>query len=76
MVEVKSGAMVDLIVDMRDSLNHDSFDLEFSTEEHVGGRTRRMDSVSTFSGPAMPPLDAWGQLAQVLLLSNELLFVE
>lgn len=75
-VEVKSGAMVDLIVDMRDSLNHDSFDLEFSTEEHVGGRTRRMDSVSTFSGPAMPPLDAWGQLAQVLLLSNELLFVE
>ena len=75
-VQVKSGGMVDVIVDMRDSLNHDSFQLEFTTEEQVAGRTQRINSVGTFSGPTMTPLDAWGRLAQVLLLSNELLFVE
>jgi hypothetical protein len=28
------------------------------------------------NGPAAPPLDRWGQLAQVLLMSNEFMFVD
>lgn len=75
-IDVAAGGTVDLIVDMRESLNHDSFNLEFTVNEFVAGRMRSLNSVSTFRGPTMAPLDAWGRLAQVLLLSNELLFVE
>jgi hypothetical protein len=75
-IEVAAGGTVDLIIDMRESLNHDSFNLEFTANEFAAGRTRPLNSVSSFGGPTMAPLDAWGRLAQVLLLSNELLFVE
>ena len=34
------------------------------------------DSVSGFHGPLVPPLSRWEQLAQVLLMSNEFMFVD
>jgi hypothetical protein len=34
------------------------------------------DGIDGTNAPAVAPLDRWGQLAQVLLMSNEFMFVD
>jgi hypothetical protein len=75
-VEVKQGETLDFIVDCRSNPGHDIFHwvpviryLEGGTGEYHLGRD--------FSGPEESvQLSPWGQYAQVLLLSNECLFLD
>jgi hypothetical protein len=77
-VELKKGDTLDFIVDYRANLNSDMFKwapVIKATESEPSEWSARKE----FSGPpAVPPrpLNAWEQYAQVLLLSNEFLFVD
>jgi hypothetical protein len=75
-VSVPAGGSIDLIVDMRDSNSFDSFQLVFQAVEEFQNTEHTINSVTTFAGPPPPPLDPWAKLAQVLLLSNEFLFID
>jgi hypothetical protein len=41
-----------------------------------GDATRLWDAEKDFTGPARGELDRWQQLAQVLLLANEFIFLD
>jgi hypothetical protein len=71
-IEVRSGQVVDLLVESTGDENSDSFRWApvISAE---GEAVPLAEAKEGFSGPA---LDPWAQLAQVLLLSNEFLFVD
>jgi hypothetical protein len=45
-------------------------------EKEKGLQSEVWEAQRDFSGPPPQPLDAWGQYAQVLLLTNEFLFVD
>jgi hypothetical protein len=77
-VRVASGDAIDLIVDCRAENSYDSFGwdvtISFTADDAEGPTPLR--SLSAFEGPAPQPLDRWGRLAQVLLMSNEFQFTE
>ncbi|HEY6225775.1 MAG TPA: DUF1553 domain-containing protein, partial [Verrucomicrobiae bacterium] len=81
-VAVKKGDTIDFIVDKFGDLNSDSFSwaptIEMFSAESRGPVTRDWSAKDDFSGPkeAVKPLDAWEKLAQVILMSNELVFVD
>jgi hypothetical protein len=52
--------------------------LTASHADTYGALARTWDAKEEFAGPKEPaqPLDAWERFAQVLLLSNELMFVD
>jgi len=76
-VEVKAGDTLDFVVDCKTNSNSDSFAwaplLRMS-----GAGSGEWNSASAFGGPAgkSKGLDAWEKYAQVLLMSNELAFVD
>ncbi|MGC1276181.1 MAG: PSD1 and planctomycete cytochrome C domain-containing protein [Planctomycetaceae bacterium] len=78
-VEVRAGDTLDFITDIHANLNSDQF--LWSAEIRLNGPAES-GSVTTwhterdFAGPSTPPLGPWAQLAQVLLMSNEFLFVD
>src|SRR6185503_10499550 len=77
-LELKQGDTLDFIVDFRDGLNSDMFKwapVIKATESEPSEWSAKKD----FAGPPPPPpepLSPWEQYAQVLLLSNEFLFVD
>ena len=81
-IEVKEGEIIDFATDCRTNNNSDSF--SWSPQiKYVNGGEAMADSAlhwnaQTDFGKAPPPkpLDAWDKFAQVLLLSNELVFVD
>ncbi|HEX8913521.1 MAG TPA: PSD1 and planctomycete cytochrome C domain-containing protein [Humisphaera sp.] len=76
-LDVKAGEAIDFVVDVRETLNSDMFTWAPTITE-VGG-TAKWDAKKEFGGvPTAPPspLTAWEAYAQVLLLSNEFLFVD
>jgi hypothetical protein len=81
-IAVKKGDTIDFIVDKFGDLNSDSFTwaptIEMFSAESRGPITREWNAKEDFSGPReIPkPLDAWEKLAQVILMSNELVFVD
>jgi hypothetical protein len=81
-IAVKKGDTIDFIVDKFGDLNSDSFTwaptIEMFSAESRGPVTRDWNAKEDFSGPKEPvkPLDAWEKLAQVILMSNELVFVD
>ena len=83
-VEVKRGDTLDFVTDCRGSENTDGFQwspvIKFVSETpKVGGEPRVWNAKTDFSGPAKPQpksLGAWEKYAQVLLLANELVFVD
>jgi hypothetical protein len=81
-VAVRKGDTIDFIVDKFGDLNSDTFtwapSIEMFSAESRGPVTRDWSAREDFSGPKeMPkPLDAWEKLAQVILMSNELVFVD
>jgi hypothetical protein len=83
-VEVTQGDTVDFVVDCRGGPDSDSFswapkiELASPHPDTYAGLTKNWDAKEEFSGPneASKPLNAWGKFAQVLLLSNELMFVD
>jgi hypothetical protein len=83
-IEVKRGEAIDFVVDCRSGPDSDSFTwapvvklIPPHPDAYVGS-TRVWDVKEDFSGPkeTHKPLDAWEKFAQVLLLSNELMFVD
>jgi hypothetical protein len=79
---VKKGDTIDFVVDKFGDLNSDSFTwaptLQMFSSESRGPVTREWSAKEDFSGPKeIPkPLDAWEKFAQVILMSNELVFVD
>ena len=83
-VEVERGDTIDFVVDCRGGPDSDSFSwapkiqLTSPYPDTCAALTKTWDAKEDFSGPkeAPKPLNAWGKIAQVLLLSNELMFVD
>jgi hypothetical protein len=81
-VDVKRGDTIDFVVDCRNGPDSDSFSwapriqLTAPYPETSAALNGTWDAKDDFSGPKEQPLDAWGKFAQVLLLSNELMFLD
>lgn len=83
-IEVQAGDTIDFIVDLRANLNSDQFIWKAAISDtqpasgvpSVGVAPRTWDSAHDFAGTAPALLDPWEQLAQVLLMTNELMFVD
>ncbi len=82
-IEFQSGDTLDFIVDIADGLNSDQFlwSPKIVPSTHAtgsGGDTPQetWDAEKDFSAQPKQPLNAWEQLAQVLMLSNEFMFVD
>jgi hypothetical protein len=80
-LEVEAGDTVDFVVDFHANLNSDQYlwsaeISEIAAENSVAGTTKSWNSSRDFSGPSPRLLDVWEQLAQVLLMANELMFVD
>jgi hypothetical protein len=87
-IDVKKGDTIDFMVDFKADLNSDQF--KWAPIIKAAEKPQKADAPKDqlvmdwnakkdFSGPppAPPtPLDAWGEYAQVLLLSNEFIFVD
>ena len=74
-VEVKAGETIDFIVDARTGDNSDGF----RWHPTISGDLGTFDSAAQFAGPgaARPAaLKPWEQYAQVLLETNEFVFVD
>jgi hypothetical protein len=69
---------VDLVVDCRANPNFDGFswDVEIRREPSAADQPNRWPSAEGFYGPASQQLGPWTRLAQVLLISNEFMFVD
>jgi hypothetical protein len=83
--EVRAGESVDFITDCREDIGFDSFDwapvIRYvgSSPEHAEMAGREWNAKTDFSGPAadpLKPLEPWEKYAQVLLISNEMIFVD
>ncbi len=76
--DLKAGESVDFVVDCRTNEAHDSFRSKILVTQAVGGNVRRVwnseDDYRDQSGASR--LDAWAQLAQTLMLTNEFVFVD
>jgi hypothetical protein len=83
-VAVKQGDTLDFYVDRGADLNSDDFTWspvikDLSASAAAGDAAKSWDAKKEFAGAptnAPPPLNPWEQLAQVLLESNEFLFVD
>ena len=85
-LEVEPGETIDFLVDFNANLNHDHFKWSpvIKSKDGPGGGGSGDDATEwsankDFSGPPEPPLPSlspWEKFAQVLLLSNEFLFVD
>lgn len=73
---VEPGDHVDFVVHCLGNPNYDSYDWRVSLELTTRDGRRTWSSERGFRGPVAPPLDMWAQLAQVLLVSNEFMFVD
>jgi hypothetical protein len=73
-VEVDAGDTIDFVVDLREGLNSDEFVWVPEIREEGSGAT--WDAARDFAGPAVPRLTPLEQLAQVILMANELMFVD
>ena len=76
-LDVKRGDTVDFIVDIGDGLNNDQY-LWTTVIQEIGstGKESTWHSELDFPTPIIDRLDAWEQLAQVLLCSNEFIFID
>jgi hypothetical protein len=77
-MEVRRGDTIDLMVDCRTSPSFDGFTwtVELRSESAGTGEVIRWQSSAGFRGPAPNQLSPWARLAQVLLMSNEFMFVD
>jgi len=83
-VEVYKGDTIDFVVDCRESVDSDGFiwapavRVQTTGSRAQAGAATDWDAKSDFSGSkeAPKPLSAWEKFAQVLLMSNELVFVD
>ena len=76
--DVKAGQYIDFVVDCRTNESHDSFQSKITIMQSVNQKMQRnWKSEDDFpDSPEPGRMDAWSQLAQVLLLTNEFIFVD
>jgi hypothetical protein len=77
-IEVRQGDTIDLAVDCRGNPNYDGFSwtVDLRRVPPVDDATNHWSSKDDFRGPPADALDPWTRLAQVLLMSNEFMFVD
>lgn len=78
-VDLKAGETLDFVTHCQANESHDSFQSQIMITQSVDGNvTRVWKSADDFreSEAAEARLDAWAQLAQTLILTNEFLFVD
>lgn len=75
-VSVEAGERIDFVVDARDDYEEDRFSWAPSIEMSDDQTPRRWDARSDFAGPEVEPLTDWEEYIQVLLLTNEFVFVD
>jgi mono/diheme cytochrome c family protein len=79
-LEVKRGETIDFVADLRASVDSDSFTWAPRVRylDSTGGKTEVWNAKTDFGAPPkeQKPLTRWEEYAQVLLLSNELMFVD
>ncbi|WP_197530364.1 PSD1 and planctomycete cytochrome C domain-containing protein [Bythopirellula polymerisocia] len=73
---VESGETIDFVVGCRGNAGWDSFQWKVSLALESSTGWQKWSSQQDFRGPRPEPLDLWMQLAQVLLVSNEFLFID
>jgi len=76
--DIRAGESINFVVDCRTNESHDSFRSKFVITQSVDGKVLRgWNSEDDFRDqPGASRLDAWAQLAQALLLTNEFVFVD
>ena len=77
-VEVAAGETIDFVVDCLDDFHHDAFSWAPHLSAVADPELLEWDAKNDFDGPPEPggPLGPWEKYAQVLLLSNEFLFID
>lgn len=77
-IALKPGEWVDFVTDCRTSSSFDSFTWKIQLTQSVSGNVlQSWNSESDFGREqSQPLLDAWSQLAQTLLLTNEFAFID
>jgi hypothetical protein len=83
-IEVKKGDSIDFVVDCRGDETSDSFVWSpvirlVEAPGNAAGGTQEWSAAAEFRGPETKPrkmLSAWERYAQVLMLSNEFMFVD
>ncbi|HYF37516.1 MAG TPA: DUF1553 domain-containing protein, partial [Prosthecobacter sp.] len=81
-LELQAGDTLDFVVDIGEGLNNDQFlwapRLSLTGSTGSGGdiRSREWNASKDFYAFAIEALDPWEQLIQVLMLSNEFMFVD
>ncbi|MBL8210552.1 MAG: PSD1 domain-containing protein [Bryobacterales bacterium] len=71
-IEVQAGEFLDFVVDSRDDYESD----EFNWAPQISLNGQAWDARKDFAGPRQRPLTPWQEYAQVLLLTNEAVFVD
>jgi len=75
-IEVKKGDRFDLVVDSQKTTNHDSFEWSPSFTLLDAPKPTLWSYQADFQGPQPPQMTPWELAAQVLLMSNEFMFVD
>jgi hypothetical protein len=78
-VPVQAGEAVDFVVDCLGDFGYDTFTWPVTLRMTLpGGEAKTWQSAGEFSGqaPPAPVLTRWEELAHVLLMSNEFIFVD
>ena len=80
-LQLEPGETIDFVVDLKQNLNHEEFlwDVtitELANQENKDSPPRRWNTQRDFAGPKTQPLTPWEQLAQVLLVANEFIFID
>ena len=81
-VTLKMGDTLDFVVDVNANLNNDQYlwapviQQVSGTGEPENAVVHRWEAERDFSAPLPSLLNRWEQLAQVLLIANELMFVD
>ena len=74
---VQAGDTIDLVTFCQANESHDSFDWQATIFQFAGGKTvRKWSSESDFSPLKITRLPPWAQLAQVLMMTNEFVFID
>ena len=74
-VEVKQGETIDFVADCRGDEGYDSFTWAPVIREREPSPAA-WETKADFQGPQPQPLSPWEEFAQVLLLTNEFMFVD
>jgi len=82
-VEVKAGDTIDFVTDCRGSVEYDSFTwapvIKYISPVQSADERKEWNAKADFAGPVKPKpkaLDPWTKYTQVLLMANELMFVD